>query len=87
MTVLWSSTKETLNRSRTLKSSRRLQVDEKSSSRNILGPEVRGNRRDKHESVSCLKQVTMLTLRDTILSVSTRTRVLRKSALLSEKAT
>lgn len=40
--VLWGLAREALGRSRTLKSSEMLHVDEKSSSGNSLGLEVRG---------------------------------------------
>jgi hypothetical protein len=54
-------------------------------SRDGFNPESRRNRGAKQQSLSGLKKVTMLTLSNTVMSVSTGARVLRKSAFLRKK--
>jgi tRNA-dihydrouridine synthase len=56
-----------------LENSRALAIYEKNSRRNRLSPEVRSKRRRYQESTSSLKNVAMLSLSNTILSMSTRT--------------
>jgi hypothetical protein len=53
-----------------------LDVNQISGSRNSLSPKARWNRGGNHKSTSSLKQMTMLTLSNLILSMSTKTRKL-----------
>jgi len=79
--------KKTLIGSATLKSSRRLAIDEKNRRRNNLSPKMRSKLRGDQESTSSLKNVAMLALSNTILSMSTRTQELGKGTLLSKIGT
>jgi hypothetical protein len=67
---------KTLKKNTTLKGRRRLNVNQISGSRNNLSPKVRWNRGGNHKIMSSLKQMTMLTLSNPILSMSTRARKL-----------
>jgi hypothetical protein len=69
-----------------MKSTGGLNIHKINSSRDSFSPELR-NKGGKQQSSSGLKKVTMLTLSNTILSVSTGARVLRKSVLLKKKVT
>jgi hypothetical protein len=80
------TTRETLERNTILQSSRVLNINEIGGSGNSLGPKVRRKRSDNHQHTGRLKEVTMLALSHTILSMSTRTRELSKSALLNKKS-
>jgi hypothetical protein len=62
--LLWSAA---------LENSRGLAIYNKNSRRNRLSPEMRSKRRRDQESTSGLKNVAMLSLNNTILSMSTRT--------------
>jgi hypothetical protein len=62
-----------LIRSATPENSRGLAIYKKNSCRNRLSPEMRSKRRRDQESTSSLKNVAMLSLSNTILSMSTRT--------------
>jgi hypothetical protein len=73
MTIGRSSAEKTLIGSATLKRSRGLAIYEENSRRNRLSPEVRGKCRRDQESASSLKNVAMLALGNTILSMSTGT--------------
>jgi hypothetical protein len=86
------TTKMTIGRwgakkSATLKSSRKLAIDEKNHHRNNLNPKMRSKLRGDQESMRNLKNVAMLTLSNTILSMSTRTRELGKGTQLSKIGT
>jgi hypothetical protein len=83
--VIRSTTKKALERNTTLQSSRGLNIDEIGGSGNSLGPKVRQKRCGNPQRTGRLKKVTMLALRHAILSMSTRTRELSKSTLLSKK--
>ena len=85
--VVWRTTRETLERDATLEGSRRLDVNEVSRCSDSLSPEMRRKRRSNHHSTGGLKNMTMLTLGDTILSMRTGTRKLSKGALLSKNTT
>jgi hypothetical protein len=63
-----------------------LNIDEIGGSGNSLSPKVRQKRSGNHQHTSHLKKVTMLALSHTILSMSTRTRKLSKSTLLSKES-
>ena len=65
-------TKETLVGSATLSNRGGLSVNEKDSRRDSLSPEVWWNLRGNQESMRGLKNMTMLTFGNTILSMSTR---------------
>jgi hypothetical protein len=84
--VVWRGTRKTLERNATLKGSRRLKVNEVSRCSNSLSPEMRRKRGSNHHSTGSLKNMTMLALSHTILSMSTRTRKLSKSTLLGKKS-
>jgi hypothetical protein len=77
-------TTKTLKRNPTLKSGRRLNVNQIICCRNSLSPKMWGNRGSAHKSTSSLK-MTMLALSNTILSMSARTRKLSKSTLRRKK--
>jgi len=87
VTVARRVTKETLVGSATLSNRGGLSVNEKDSRRDSLSPKVRWKLKGKQESTRGLKNMTMLTLGNTILSMSTRAGELRKSALCSKKTT
>lgn len=87
MTTLGWRTSETLKRDASLKSRRGLPIDKKGSGRDSFSPKLRWDMSSKHESTSCLKEMTVHALSDTILSMSTRTRILRERAFLSKKTT
>ena len=87
MTVARRVTKETLVGSATLSNRGGLSVNEKDSRRDTLNPEVMWKLRRKQERTGGLKNMTMLTLNNTILSMSTRAGELRKSAMCSKKTT
>jgi hypothetical protein len=70
-----------------MKSDGGLNVHKINNSRDGFSPELRRNRGGKQQSSSGLKKVMMLTLSNTVLSMSTGARVLRKSALLRKKVT
>jgi hypothetical protein len=70
-----------------MKSGGGLNVHKINNSRDGFSPELRRNIGGKQQSSSGLKKVTMLTLSNTILSMSTGARVLRTSALLRKKVT
>lgn len=76
---------ETLYRTDTLKSSRRLHIDKICSCRNSLSPELWWNMRGKEKSAGSLNQMMIFALSNPILSIDTRTRRLVKSALLRKK--
>ena len=80
-------TKEALIGSATLSNKGGLFVNEINNRRDNLSPEVRWKLRGKQESTRGLKNVMMLTLGNTILSMSTRMGELRKSAQCSKKMT
>jgi len=80
-------TKEMLVGSATLSNIGGLSVNEKDSRRDTLNPEVMWKLRRKQERTGGLKNMTMLTLNNTILSMSTRAGELRKSAMCSKKTT
>jgi hypothetical protein len=75
---------ETLIGSATLKRGGGLAVYEENSRGDSLSPEMRSKGRGDQESTSSLKNVSMLALRNTILSMSTRTGKLGKGTLLSK---
>ena len=79
--------KDTLERNATLDRSGRLKVDEIGGGEYSLGPKMRWKRSGDHQRTSRLKKVVMLALNHAILSMSTRTRELRKSAMLSKNTT
>jgi hypothetical protein len=62
-----------------------LNIDEIGGSENSLSPKVRRKISGNHQRTGRLKKVMMLTLSHAILSMSTRTRELSKSTLLSKK--
>jgi hypothetical protein len=76
-----------LERNATLKGIRRLNVNEVSRYSDSLNPEMRPKRGSNHHSTGSLKNMTMLTLGDTILSMGAGTRELSKGALLSKNTT
>jgi len=78
---------KTLIGSATLKRSRGLAIYEENSHGNCLSPEMRSKCRRDQESMSSLKNVAMLALSNTILSMSTRTQELGKGTLLSKIGT
>jgi hypothetical protein len=84
--VIRSTTRKALERNTTLQSSRGLNIDEIGGSGNSLSPKVRQKRSGNHQRTGRLKKVTMLALSHAILSMSTRTRELSKSTLLSKKS-
>jgi hypothetical protein len=84
--VIRRMAREALERNTTLQSSSGLNIDEIGGSGNSLSPKVRRKRSGNHQRTSRLKKVTMLALSHTILSMSTTTRKLRKSTLLSKKS-
>jgi hypothetical protein len=73
MTIGRRGAEKTLIGSAILKNIRGLAIYEKNSRRNRLSPEMRSKRRRDQKSTSGLKNVAMLSLRNTILSMSTRT--------------
>jgi len=87
VTVVRRVTKEALIGSATLSNKGGLFVNEINNRRDNLSPEVRWKLRGKQESTRGLKNVMMLTLGNTILSMSTRMGELRKSAQCSKKMT
>ena len=64
-----------------------LSVNKKDSRRDTLSLEVMWKLRRKQERTGGLKNMTMLTLNNTILSMSTRAGELWKSAMCSKKTT
>jgi len=87
VTVVRRVTKEALIGSATLSNKGGLFVNEINNRRDNLSPEVRWKLKGKQESTRGLKNVMMLTLGNTILSMSTRMGELRKSAQCSKKMT
>jgi hypothetical protein len=87
VTVARRTTKKALVGSTPLKNGGGLPVNKKNSRGDSLSPEVRWKLRGEQESTRSLKNVTMLTLSHTILSMSTRARKLSKCTLISKKAT
>jgi hypothetical protein len=85
--VVWRGTRKTLERNATLKGSRRLNVNEVSRCSDSLSPEMRRKRGSNHHSTGSLKNMTMLTFGDTILSMGAGTRELSKGTLLSKNTT
>jgi hypothetical protein len=85
LTMLWWPTSQTLKWSDTMKSGGGRNIYKINNSRDNFSPELRRNRGGKQQSSSDLKKVTMLTVSNTVLSVSTGASVLRKSALLIKK--
>jgi hypothetical protein len=83
--ILRWSTREMLKQSDSMKSSGWLNVHKVNNSRDSFSSELRRNRGGKQQGSSGLKKVTMLTISNTILSLSTGARVLKKSALLRKK--
>jgi hypothetical protein len=83
--ILRWPTGETLKRSDSMKSSGWLNVHKVNNSRDSFSPELRRDRGGKQQGLSDLKKVTMLTLSNIVLSMSTGARVLRKSVLLRKK--
>jgi hypothetical protein len=79
--------KKMLIGSATLKSSRRLAIDEKNHRRNNFSPKMGNKLIGEEESKCSLKNVAMLALSNTILSMSTKTRELGKGTLLSKIGT
>jgi len=71
--VVRRATSETLQRNTTLQSSRWLNVDEIGGCRNSLSPKMGWKGSSNHQRTSRLKQMTMLTFGNAILSMSTRT--------------
>jgi hypothetical protein len=65
-------TENILVRSRTLKSRGGLAINQKNSRRDSLSPKVWNEISGNEKSTSCLKNMAMLTLGNTILSTSTR---------------
>jgi hypothetical protein len=65
-------TENILVRSRTLKSRGGLAINQKNSHRDSLSPKVWSEISENEKSTSCLKNMAMLTLSNTILSMSTR---------------
>ena len=63
---------KTLIGSATLENSRGLAIYKKNSRRNRLNPKMRSKRRRDQESTSRLKNAAMLSLSNTILSMSTK---------------
>jgi hypothetical protein len=63
-----------------------LNVQKTNNSRDSFSPELRRNG-GKQQCPSSLKKVTMLMLNNTVLSMSTSARILRKSTLLRKKLT
>lgn len=61
-----------------------LSINEENSHRHSLDLEVRSETSRDGKGTSCLHNVTMLTLTDTILSMSIRVGELRKSTLASK---
>jgi hypothetical protein len=84
--VIRGTTREMLERNTILQSSKGLNIDEICGSGNSLSPKVRWKRSSNHQRTGHLKKVTMLALSHAILSMSTRTRELSKSTLLSKKS-
>jgi hypothetical protein len=82
--VVWRTTGETLERDATWEGSRRLDVNEVSRCSNSLSPEMWQKRKSNHHSTGGLKNMMMLTLGDTILSMRTGIRKPSKGALLSK---
>jgi hypothetical protein len=68
-----------------MKSGGWLNVHKVNSTRDSFSPKMRRNIWGKRQGLSGLKKVMMLTLINTILSMSTSAWVLRKSALLRKK--
>jgi hypothetical protein len=81
-TVIRHLATKMLKRNTTLKGRVRLNVKQISCGRNIFAPKVRWDGGSNHKSMSCLKNMTMLTLSNPILSLSTRIRKLGRSTLL-----
>jgi hypothetical protein len=87
MTIARRTTKKALVRRTPLKNGGGLPVNKKNSHGDSLSPEVRWKLRGEQKSTRSLKNVTMLTLSHTILSMSTRARELSKCTLSSKKTT
>jgi hypothetical protein len=73
MSIGRRAAEETLIGSATLKRGGGLAIDEENRRRDSLGPEMRSKGRGYQKSTSSLKNVAMLALCNTILSMSTRT--------------
>jgi hypothetical protein len=80
-------TKQNLTRTLSLKPRGRLDIYEIHCRGNRFTPEMSRDKRRDHKSTSCLNYMAMLTLGNTILSMSTRTRELRKGTLRRKKLT
>jgi hypothetical protein len=75
-----------LERNTTLQSNKMFNIDEIGGGGNNPSPKVRPERSHNHKCTIRLKKVIMLALSHTILTMSTRTRELSKSTLLSKKS-
>jgi hypothetical protein len=80
-------TKQNLTRTLALKTRRRLYVYEIHSCGNSFTPEMSRDKRRNHKSTSSFNYMAMFSLRNTILSMSTRARQLGKGTLGSKKLT
>jgi hypothetical protein len=85
--IVRRATKNPLKMNGTLKSSRRLHINDIGRGRGSLGPEMRQKIRSNHHRTSNLKKMTMLMLSHAILSMRTRTRELSESTMLSKNTT
>jgi len=64
-----------------------LKIDEVDSSRYSFSPKMRGHKRGNEKSSCSFNNMTMLTLSNAILSISTRARELRQGSLRRKKLT
>jgi hypothetical protein len=85
MVIFGRRTKQNLTRTLALKTRGRLDVYEIHGRGNSFTPEMSRDKRRDHKSTSCLNYMAMLTLGNTILSMSTRTRELWKGTLRRKK--